>query len=60
MLETDNYERSNFILNNYKFIKKFPDEIKKININSLTENTNLGKLNPQNIIVVNNIKFSTP
>ena len=56
MIENENYEKSNFIMNNFKFIKKFPDEIKKININSLKENENLQKINKGNIIVLNNLE----
>lgn len=55
MIETENYEKSNFIMNNFKFIKKFPDEIKKINIKSLKGNVNLENVKGSNITVLNNL-----
>ncbi len=58
MIESINYEKMNFIMNNFKFIKSFPNRIKKININSLEESSNLENIKGSNIITVNNLNYS--
>ena len=52
---SESIENTNFVLNTFKFIKKYPEEIKKINIKSLSSNENLSKFKGKNIKIIKNL-----